>query len=219
MVRAVNAALDRLDEGHERQQRFIAAAAHELRTPIAILRMKIEASAAPTVRALAPDIARLSTLSEQLLDTHRLEQGEPSDRIDLTALARGVAADLAPVLVASGKTIEVVIGRPGAILGHAGSIERVLTNLIQNAVEHGGGEVVVRVDGAAVEIQDNGQGIPQQERERVFEPFHRLRPRSSGAGLGLSLVRQVVGHHRGRISILDRPGGGTIMRVDFPAPQ
>jgi signal transduction histidine kinase len=219
LVRAVNAALGRLDEGYERQHRFIASAAHELRTPIAILRMKIEAAADPAVRSLSADVSRLANLSEQLLDLHRLDNGAPKDRIDLAALARGVAGDLAPFLIASNKTIEVMVDRPGVMIGHAGSIERVLTNLIQNAVEHGGDEIIVRVDGAAFEVQDNGQGIPSQERERVFEPFHRLRPRSSGAGLGLSLVKQVVDRHRGRATIFDPLGGGTIMRVEFPAAR
>lgn len=216
LVRAVNEALDRLDESYERQHRFIASAAHELRTPIAILRMKIDTATEPAVRALSGDVSRLANLSEQLLDLHRLDNGAPADRIALVALVRRVAADLAPVLIAAGKTIEVLVEKPSPIVGHAGSIERVLTNLVQNAVEHGGDHVVVRVDGPSIEIEDNGSGIPWEERDRVFEPFHRLRPRSSGTGLGLNLVRQVMDHHRGRVTILDAPGGGTIVRVDFP---
>ncbi len=217
LVRAVNAALGRLDEGYDRQHRFIASAAHELRTPIAILRMKIDATKDKGMRSLLPDVSRLATLSEQLLDLHRLDNGAPSDRVDPVVLARSVAADLAPVLIASGKTIEVVVERPGSISGNIRSIERALTNLIQNAVEHGGDEVIVRIDGAALEVEDNGPGIPGEEHVRVFEPFHRLRPRSSGTGLGLNLVKQVVDHHRGRITIATAPGGGTIVRVEFPA--
>jgi signal transduction histidine kinase len=169
------------------------------------------------MRSLLPDLSRLATLSEQLLDLHRLDNGTPSDRIDLAVLVRSVAADLAPMLIASGKTIEVVVVQPGSIVGNAGSIERVLTNLIQNAVEHGGDEVIVRVEGASLQVEDNGPGIPGEEHERVFEPFHRLTPRSSGAGLGLNLVKQVIDHHRGRITLATAPGGGTIVRVEFPA--
>lgn len=216
LVRAFNEALGRLDEGYDRQQRFIASAAHELRTPIAILRMKIDASKDKGMRSLLQDVSRLATVSEQLLDLHRLDNGVPSDRTDLIVLARGVAADLAPMLIASGKTIEVVVVQPGSIMGNAGSIERALTNLIQNAVEHGGDEVIVRIDGASLQVEDNGPGIPAEEHERVFEPFHRLRPRSSGTGLGLNLAKQVVDHHRGRITIAMAPGGGTIVRVEFP---
>lgn len=217
LVSAFNDALGRLDEGHERQQRFIASAAHELRTPIAILRMKIDASDERGVRALLPDVSRLATLSEQLLDLHRLDHGAPTDRIDLASLARDVVADLAPVLIASGKSIEVVVAQPGTILGHAGSIARALTNLVQNAADHGGDEVTVRIIGACLEVEDNGHGIPPDEHERVFEPFHRLRPRSSGTGLGLNLVKQVVDHHRGRISIANTPGGGALVRLEFTA--
>jgi two-component system, OmpR family, sensor histidine kinase TctE len=216
LVRAVNDALGRLDEGYERQHRFIASAAHELRTPIAILRMKIDTASEPGVRALAADLSRLTTLSEQLLDLHRLDNGAPGDRIDLAGLARRVAADLAPILIASGKSIEVLVDRPAPILGNAGAIERVLTNLVQNAVEHGGEQVLVRVERTSIEVEDDGPGIPAEERDRVFEPFHRLRPRPSGTGLGLNLVRQVMDHHHGRVTIAGAPGGGTIVRVEFP---
>lgn len=215
LVKAVNGALDRLDESYERQHRFIASAAHELRTPIAILRMKIDTATEPAVRALSGDVSRLANLSEQLLDLHRLDNGAPNDRIGLASLARRVAADLAPVLISADKTIEVLVEKPVPIIGNAGSVERVLTNLIQNAVEHGGDTVIVRVDGTSIEVEDDGSGIPKEERDRVFEPFHRLRPRSSGTGLGLNLVRQVMDHHRGRVTILDAPAGGTIVRVTF----
>jgi len=217
LVRAFNEALGRLDEGYDRQHRFIASAAHELRTPIAILRMKIDAAKDKGMRSLLPDVSRLANLSEQLLDLHRLDNGTPSDRTDLVVLARSVAGDLAPMLIASGKTIEVVVVQPGSIMGNAGSIERVLTNLIQNAVEHGGDKVIVRIGGPVLEVEDNGPGIPGEEHERVFEPFHRLRPRSSGTGLGLDLVKQVVIHHRGSVTIATASSGGTIMRLKFPA--
>ncbi|MCO5731251.1 HAMP domain-containing sensor histidine kinase [Rhizobium sp. SSA_523] len=217
LVRAVNDALERLDEGHERQHRFIASAAHELRTPIAILRMKIEAAEEGALQGLLPDVSRLATLAEQLLDLHRLDNGAPTERIDLARLARGVAADIAPVLIAANKTIEVIIETPGLIMGNSGSIERALTNLIQNAAEHGGQAVIVRVKGACVEVEDNGEGIPVEERERVLEPFYRLRPRSSGAGLGLNLVKQVVEHHGGRLAIAQTRGGGALVQLVFKA--
>ncbi|WSG98191.1 HAMP domain-containing sensor histidine kinase (plasmid) [Rhizobium johnstonii] len=215
LVRAVNEALGRLDEGHDLQRRFITSAAHELRTPVAILRMKIDASTDQGLRSLLPDVSRLATLSEQLLDVHRLNNGPTTGQIDLGVLARRVAADLAPVLIATGRTIEVLVIRPGLIRGDAGSIERALTNLIQNAANHGGNEVIVRVDEASLEVRDNGSGIPRAERNRVLEPFYRMRPHSTGVGLGLNLVKQVADHHGGRITIADSPGGGAIVRLDF----
>lgn len=216
LVRAVNEALSRLDDGYERQRRFIASAAHELRTPIAILGVKIDASDSPETRKLTGDIARLSNLAEQLLDLHRLDLEPHHDLIDLTVLVRRVVADLAPVLIVSGKTVEVVADEPASIRGDSGAIERVVTNLVQNAAEHGGQAVLVRVDRCGFEVQDDGPGIPAEEREQVLEPFHRIRPRQTGSGLGLNLVQQVIERHGGRVTIHDAPGGGAIIRVDFP---
>lgn len=215
LVHAVNDALSRLDKDYHRQRRFIASAAHELRTPIALLQVKVEAADAATRRQFSGTVARLANLTEQLLDLHRLDQNPPDEPIELDSFARQTAADLAPLLIAAGKSIEVQVDHPLPIRGNVGAIERVLTNLVQNAVEHGGNRVVVRVQDASFEVEDDGPGIPLEERENVFDEFYRLRPRSTGAGLGLSLVRQVVEHHRGRVAILDAPDGGTIVRVAF----
>lgn len=218
LVRAVNDVLRRLDEGYERQRRFIASAAHELRTPIAILRVKVDAADEAATRRLGSDVERLATLAEQLLDLQRLDTVWTHEDIDLASLVRRVAADLAPLLIASDRTIAVVVddeARP--VRGDTGAIERVVTNLVQNAIEHGGRHVTIHVLGTTFEVEDDGPGMPPEERERVFEPFHRLRPRSTGTGLGLNLVQQVVERHGGHVSILGAPGGGTIVRVSFPA--
>lgn len=215
LVRAVNDALRRLDEGYERQRRFIASAAHELRTPIAILRLKVDTAVEPATRKLSGDVARLSNLAEQMLDIQRLDADRSGESVDLGALARRVAADLAPLLIASERTIEVQIEGMPSLRGDAGAIERVMTNLVQNAIEHGGHHVVLRVLESGFEVEDDGPGIPPEERERVFEPFHRLRPRSTGSGLGLNLVQQIIERHDGRVSILNAPGGGTIVRAEF----
>lgn len=215
LVRAVNDALRRLDEGYERQRRFIASAAHELRTPIAILRLKVNTAVEPATRKLGADVARLSNLAEQMLDIQRLDSDRNDESVDLGTLARGVAADLAPLLIASERTIEVQIEGVSSLRGDAGAIGRAMTNLVQNAIEHGGRHVIVRVLESGFEVEDDGPGIPPEERERVFEPFHRLRPRSTGSGLGLNLVQQIIERHDGRVSILSAPGGGTIVRADF----
>ncbi|NII54105.1 HAMP domain-containing sensor histidine kinase [Luteibacter sp. SG786] len=215
LVRAVNDALRRLDEGYERQRRFIASAAHELRTPIAILRLKVDTAAEPATRKLSGDVARLSNLAEQMLDIQRLDNERNLESVDLGALARRVAADLAPLLIASKRTIEVRIEGMSSLRGDVGALERVMTNLVQNAIEHGGHHVILRVTASGFEVEDDGPGIPAEERERVFEPFHRLRPRSTGSGLGLNLVQQIVERHDGRVSIVGAPAGGTIVRVEF----
>ncbi|MGO7017092.1 sensor histidine kinase [Rhizobium leguminosarum] len=215
LVKAVNDALRRLDEGYEQQRRFIASAAHELRTPIAILRLKIDTATEPATRKLSADVVRLSNLAEQMLDVQRLDAEKADESVDFGALARRVAADLAPLLIASARTIEVQIEGASSLRGDAGAIERVMTNLIQNAIEHGGRLVILRVTGSGFEVEDDGPGIPHGERDRVFEPFHRLRPRSTGSGLGLNLVQQIIERHDGRVSILSAPGGGTIVRAEF----
>lgn len=215
LVRAVNDALRRLDEGYERQQRFIASASHELRTPIAVLATKVEAATHPDVRALALDVQRLATMTEQLLDLQRLETNRHDTTFDLAELARRVVADLAPLVIATGGAISLEVRESETASGDAAALERVLMNLVQNAIDHGGQTVVVRVLGLAFEVEDDGPGIPPEDRDRVFEPFHRLRPRTTGSGLGLNLVKDVVDRHQGRVLIRDAPGGGTIVRVDL----
>ncbi len=216
LVRAVNEALGRLDDGYERQRRFIASAAHELRTPIAILRVKVDAAEDAATRRLGIDVERLANLAEQLLDLQRMDYDRTDEPIDLASLVRRVAGDLAPLLIAADRTIEVVVDAAQPVHGDAGAIERVVTNLVQNAIDHGGRHVTIRVIGSAFEVEDDGAGIPPEERERVFEPFHRLRPRATGTGLGLHLVQQVVERHGGHVSILGAPGGGTVVRIEFP---
>jgi two-component system, OmpR family, sensor histidine kinase TctE len=217
LVRAVNDALRRLDDGYERQERFIASASHELRTPIAVLASKVEAADVRAVRALAPDVQRLATLTEQLLDLHRLTNNRADAAFDLSALARQVVGDLAPLVIAGGNSIALEVFDSETCRGDAAALERVIMNLVQNAIDHGGTNVVVRVKGAAFEVEDDGPGIPPDERERVFEPFHRLRPRATGSGLGLSLVREVIDQHGGQVEILGAPEGGTVVRVDLRA--
>lgn len=219
LVDAMNGALCRLDEGYDRHQRFIIDAAHELRTPIAILQAKIEASPDTELALrLRRDVARLANLAEQLLDLQRLERvATLDDAIDLGTTVRDVVADLAPLVIASGGELEVVDLKGGWISGDRSAVERVLANLIQNAIEHGGQRVIVRVAGSVIEVEDDGAGIPIDERERVFEPFHRLRARGMGSGLGLNLVRQIMTRLGGSVEALEAPSGGTLMRLEFGA--
>lgn len=219
LVDAMNGALRRLDEGYDRHQRFIADAAHELRTPIAILQAKIEAAPDSLFgQRLQRDVARLATLAEQMLDLQRLDQEALlEETIDLGAIVRESVADLAPLVIAGGGELEVVDLGSVPIRGDPAAVGRVFANLIQNAVEHGGRRVVVRVQGTVIEVEDDGPGIPEGELERVFEPFHRLRPRGTGAGLGLNLVRRVMARHGGSVEALEVQAGGTVIRLEFVA--
>lgn len=213
LVSAFNAALRRLDEDHARQRRFLGFAAHELRTPIAVLRSKVESADSAETRSLAGDIQRLGTLAEQLLDLQRMENDERRECIDLAPLVRKAVAELAPLLIASGKTVAVEGEANAPVLGDPAAIERVVMNLVLNAAQHGGQHIMVRLTDAGFEVEDDGPGIPPGERDRIFEPFYRLRPSASGSGLGLSLVKEVIARHQGRVDIVDAPGGGAIVRI------
>jgi signal transduction histidine kinase len=222
LVTAVNGALGRLDDGHERHLRFLADAAHELRTPIAILSTRLESlpRSAETARLVA-DAARLATLTDQLLDLQRLNQNvERFTCVDLVAAGRQVAADLAPFAIAAGYDLSFEPDSdPILMMGDRPSLERALTNLVQNAIEHGGGSgtITLRMNGAGeIAVADQGQGIPFEHRDRIFEPFYRLHPRDRGAGLGLNLVREIVHLHGGSISVLDQKSAGACFRINMP---
>lgn len=215
LVRAVNDALRRLDEGYERQLRFVASASHELRTPIAILQSKVESSDSVAIRSLSLDVQRLANLTEQLLDLERLQNIRNVEEVNLVALVRRVVGDLAPIVIGAGGSVEVQVAHDEPCFGDEAALERVIMNLVQNAIDHGGHHVIVRVIEAGFEVEDDGPGIPPEDRERVFEPFYRLRPRATGSGLGLNLVKEMVARHQGDVKITAANNGGTIVRVQL----
>ncbi|TGV80421.1 HAMP domain-containing histidine kinase, partial [Mesorhizobium sp. M00.F.Ca.ET.158.01.1.1] len=190
LVKAVNAALARLDKGYERHKRFLTDAAHELRTPVAILNTRLASLPATPERARPlQDAARLSTLTDQLLDLQRLDrQTTAFEKVDLVAIARGVIVDLAPMAFSAGYEMSFEPERDTLFAtGDRTAIERAVTNIVQNAIEHGGGggTITIAIDRTGgIEVRDEGPGIPVEERENVFEPFYRLQPQSRGAGLG-----------------------------------
>jgi signal transduction histidine kinase len=222
LVTAVNDALKRLDDGYSRHQRFVADAAHELRTPIAILNTRLESlPPGPEKTRLLEDSARLATLAEQLLDIQRFDQcRNPFVRVDLVAAARNVAADLAPLAIAAGYELSLDTATDHVeTLGDRAALERALTNLVQNAIQHGGrrGTITIHVGNAAmIDVTDEGDGIPQDQRTRIFDPFYRLAPLDRGAGLGLNMVREIARLHGGHVSVLDGPKGGACFRLTLP---
>ncbi|HEY8332469.1 MAG TPA: HAMP domain-containing sensor histidine kinase [Tardiphaga sp.] len=222
LVQAVNDALVRLDEGYERRQRFLANAAHEVRTPIAILQTRIESlEPGPQTARLLEDVKRLSTLADQLLDVERLEQtATPRASVDLVEIARQVTADLAPLAISAGYEIAFESTVSEALMsGDEGALERAIANLIQNAIQHGGrnGKIVVRVSPSTISVTDDGRGVPPDDRDRVFEPFYRSSAGTRGAGLGLNLVREIARLHEGRVEISDSPSGGACITITFGA--
>jgi signal transduction histidine kinase len=222
LVTAVNDALARLDQGYARHKRFVADAAHELRTPIAILNTRLESlPGGPDKTRLLEDAARLATLAEQLLDIQRLDRcGHPFTRVDLVAIAQSAAADLAPLAIAAGYELALdAPATPVETIGDAAALERALTNLVQNAIQHGPrrGTIGIRVSRpASIEVTDEGAGIAADQREAIFEPFYRLTPLDRGAGLGLNMVREIVLLHGGHISVADGAIGGVCFRISLP---
>lgn len=225
LVKAVNDALRRLDKGYEHHKRFLADAAHELRTPIAILTTRISSlPAGPEKTRLLEDATRLTVLTGQLLDLQRLDQqADQFVPVDLVGIARRVVLDLAPLAFAAGYEMSFEAEDEEIIVkGDQTSLERALTNLVQNAIDHGGrrGTILVRVARAGwIEVCDEGGGIPADEREQVFEPFYRLQQGGRGAGLGLDLVQKIMRLHGGHAEAVDGPSAGACLRMTFPNVQ
>jgi signal transduction histidine kinase len=223
-VEAVNSALTRVDDGVARQRRFTANAAHELRTPIAILRARADKLAEmPLKHEIGRDVRRIQNIVEQLLVLAQLkERGDIGDpHVDLNIIILNVAADYMPIAIDNRRHIEFD-APPGPVMarGYPWAIESIVTNLIENAVraEPEGGTVVVRVlPNAEIEVIDHGPGVTPAERELIFEPFWRRDERTPGTGLGLSIVRELLHKIGGSILVDATPGGGATFRVSLEA--
>ncbi|PWB78493.1 MAG: sensor histidine kinase [Methylocystaceae bacterium] len=217
---ALNEALSRLDAGVEAQRRFIANAAHELRTPIAIMRAHADNPDEATFRRdVKRDIRRIQTLAEQLLVTARIFNSASAAReeIDLVATALAVVADYMPLVYESKRLMAFESAvRSVVVHAHRLAIESVVGNLINNAMraEPEGGTVLVRVGpGAMVEVIDHGAGVPAADRETIFEPFWRGSEATRGAGLGLAIAKELIDAHKGHIWVEDTPGGGATFKI------
>ena len=222
LVHAVNDALARLDQGYEQHRRFILDAAHELRTPISILQTRIETLPSSKMQArLLADAARIAALAEQLLDLQRLDRKEETfTTINLVAVCEYVAAELAPIAIASGYQLSLSSEDQMVLVkGSSGALERAVINLVQNAIDHGGQRGSINIEIArngTIEVSDDGPGVPSAERDQIFEPFYRVHPRERGAGLGLNLVREVMRHHGGHVSVFESPTGGAVFQLVIP---
>ncbi|MES5048309.1 HAMP domain-containing sensor histidine kinase [Rhizobium nepotum] len=213
LVDAFNVALSKLDEGYNRRNRFLADAAHELRTPIAIARIRADLLPDDELsRQLRADMDRLTRVAHQLLEMQAVGAVElPAEPQDLNILVERIATDLAPIAMDAGYEFAFEPSEGEAVFTIQTSIiEMAVVNLIRNAIDHGGGKgaITIRVSAAgAMDVCDEGPGIPVSEREQVFEPFHRINTNSPGAGLGLNLIQKAAELHCGRVSFLDlNPG-------------
>lgn len=225
LVRAVNLALDRLADGFRAQRDFAAGAAHELRTPLAVLSAHIDLlPCADSAAALRRDIAVMTHMTNQLLRVAQIDSLSvgTDEEADLNAIAADAVGYLAPLAIRQGNAIGLVASqRPAIVNGSCEAIFHAVRNLADNALAHTapGSEVTISVDagaGSSISVRDRGPGVPLELRERIFERFWRADRRGSGAGLGLAIVRKVMDRHDGRVTVDDAPGGGAVFTLWFP---
>ena len=235
LVAELNSLLVRMAQALQSQQRFVADAAHELRSPITALKLQVQTLArarddtmrTQAIGRLLGGVDRASRLVEQLLALAReapfSQEAEPA-AMSLAACVEQALADVAPFALS--RNIEVRCGglAPGAIRGDAESLRMMTRNLLDNAVrytpEHGSVQLDVVADGStvALTIQDSGTGIPQRDRTRVFDRFYRVPGTGpSGSGLGLAIVKAVADRHGATVELGDAALGGLAVKVIFSA--
>jgi signal transduction histidine kinase len=223
LVTAVNQALDRLEDGFRVQRQFTADAAHQLRTPLAILRTRIETLGDGAARqALNADIEGMSRIVAQLLEIAELDTLvlDPSETADLRAVCAEVIGSIAPFALAQHKDIALKgTDTPVLIHGNSEMLQRAIFNLAENAVKFTARDTAVDVEvsgDGSVRVRDCGPGIAEAERELIFQRFWRAdRQRSDGAGLGLSIVRGVAEDHAATVAVENLRGGGAQFTLRF----
>ena len=236
LVQALNALLARLAASFDAQRAFVADAAHELRSPLTALRLQIgrlrrspdDAARAEALDALSAGVERAVRLVEQLLTLARSEPGTPvaaSERIGLGELVRQAVADTVPLAVSHGTEFELVADDTVEVDGDRAALAVLVRNLVDNAVRYSppGARVLVTVlrdEGRPLlRVDDAGPGIPEADRDRVFDRFYRRDAAEGGAvqgsGLGLAIVRSVAERHGAQVRLAESPLGGLRVAVVF----
>lgn len=216
-----------LAESRRRQQRLVADASHELRTPLTSLQTNAElldradrltdAQRSQVSEGIRYEVRELTDLVSELVDLARDPDAdtEPVDRVELgeTALAVVEAARRR-----TDRSITAAVESASAVTGRGKAFTRAISNLVDNAIKHGGGAIDVSVDGRTVEVRDHGAGIPESDLAHVFDRFYRadVARTEPGSGLGLSIVAQVVERHGGSVFARNHPGGGAVVGFTLP---
>jgi len=234
LIDALNAYMDRVRAQMAAQRRFISNAAHQLRTPLALLSTQAAYARRETgkeardeaLTALQQSALALARLAEQLLTLSRAEPGSRrprADRVDLAEAARHVLETLAPMAVA--RHIDLGLEENGTVpvSGDGTMLRELIVNLVDNALRYTpeGGSITVAVKAeereAVLTVADSGPGIPEAEREHVFERFYRVGGAAGdGSGLGLAIVREVADNAAGRVTLSDSAAGGLLVEVRLP---
>lgn len=222
LAEAANDAFDRVEKAYRTQQRFVANAAHELRTPIAVARAAVERlPKSAEQREVLADMVRLSHLASQLLELARLERPLPaSARLDAVPYLQEIARELAASSL-DARDVRVALEAPNSLFVRADSerLIAIIRNLIENAVHHEprGGEILIRLtsDGQMT-VDDRGPGIPAGDEKRIFERFERGSwTKTSGSGLGLAIVKEACAMIGATIRVENRASGGARFSVGF----
>jgi signal transduction histidine kinase len=229
LATSFNLAAERIEALVRSHKSLLANASHELRSPLARLKMatSLLSDAAPDERErenlraeINTDIAELDGLVDEVLLASRLEGAPEPDHLE--------SVDLLALAVEEGARVDASVdGAVASVRGEERLLRRALRNLLENARRYGGGEIRVDLEdkaaaGVEIRVSDNGPGVPEAYRERIFEPFFRLpghAERAGGVGLGLALVRQIVERHHGRIRCVRPPEGGGCFVINLPATR
>lgn len=225
LAETMNRTLDRLELAVDRHKRFVADAAHELRSPLAILRTRLElAPPGPLAAEALTDVERIQALTSDLLLLARLDAGEPAchGEVDLGQVAAEEATRSRP---RPEIRVELEVAADVVVRGSAEELRRLVANLVDNAVRHADSTVIVRLardgGGAVLDVCDDGPGIPTEHREAIFDRFTRLdeaRGRDAGgSGLGLAIARDIAVRHGGSLSVVGE-GPGARLRARLPSP-
>lgn len=225
LIDAVNGAFDRMEAGYQAQRDFSSNVAHEIRTPIAVLRSSVERISDPELReSLIQDVTQLDQIFQQLIDLARADAASKSSLVpvDLHDLAVGIASEMAQTALQGGQTLSVIGPKTVIVQGNAGLLGIALRNVIQNALQHAleGTDVEIQLMNAPPgwQVTDSGPGVPDERKSALFERFNRgqhTNTGSKGSGIGLAIVKSVADLHDAKVSIRDADQNGSIFSFQF----